>query len=623
MIKHLKRKPSFLSLLVGVLLVLLAVIATLQYRWLGRVSAGERELMQANLRVKARSFGEEFDREISRAFTIFKMDADTLRGENTNSEYAKRYDKWVKTSENPQIVKNVFLAKASDGGRFQLLRFNEALRAFEQIEWTSELEVLHRRFEQRQTSKSETGAIFTGGTDSIVEEIPALVYSIVSDTLIDSKTNYRRLNWQHPLGYVIVALDLDYIKEEFFPILAKSYFASGETLDYNLTVTSRNDVKKVIYQSDPEFKDVENSIADASEKILNISFNKVKSYSSERIYQTPKSPNQNKSDFTLIIPAMKDDEAAADKILLLDDGGHWELRVNHRAGSLDAAVANARWWNLATSFGILLLLGISIIMIVVLSSRSQKLARRQVEFVAGVSHEFRTPLAVIYSLSENLAAGRIKDSRQVERYGATIHKDVRRLTEMVEQVLEFAGAERGKYFYDKNPVNVGQLVEKILTANAPLLRESGWHVEKRIEPELPPVSADESALERAVQNLINNAVKYGGDSGDSRYLKVEAYRATNGQKPEVEIAVEDNGNGILPAELPHIFEPFFRGEEATLAQIHGSGLGLNLVKQIVEAHGGRVKVESTRGRGSRFVLHLPALAAGAASLNPPQTSEVI
>jgi signal transduction histidine kinase len=123
-------------------------------------------------------------------------------------------------------------------------------------------------------------------------------------------------------------------------------------------------------------------------------------------------------------------------------------------------------------------------------------------------------------------------------------------------------------------------------------------VERDLQPDLPPVLADAAALRRAVQNLVENAVKYGGQAG---WLGVRAHRSGSGQ---VEITVADRGPGIRAEDLPHLFKPFFRGRHAAAGGVPGSGLGLSLVRHIAEAHGGRVTVET--GEGSAFTLHLPA-----------------
>ena len=136
-------------------------------------------------------------------------------------------------------------------------------------------------------------------------------------------------------------------------------------------------------------------------------------------------------------------------------------------------------------------------------------------------------------------------------------------------------------------------------------------VSSSLEPGLPPVKADRAALRRAVLNLLQNAIKYGGDSPRIG-LRVTSVRASG--RPEVRIAVEDHGLGIAPGDRDRIFEPFVRGEEAQARQIRGSGLGLSLVKRIVEAHSGRISVTSTPGEGSTFVIGLPASGARSAEL---------
>lgn len=286
---------------------------------------------------------------------------------------------------------------------------------------------------------------------------------------------------------------------------------------------------------------------------------------------------------------------------------HWNVHVLHRAGSLDIAVSHARLRNLLVSFGVLLLLGTSMGLVLMTTGRAQRLAAQQMEFVAGVSHELRTPLAVIRSAAENLADGVVSDPKQVKRYGDVIAGEGRRLTQMVEQIMEFAGFESGRATLDIRPADLGGIIEEALRGAEPLVREHHAIVERRSASELPAVLVDPAAVSRSLQNLIVNALKYGGTPPA---VVVEARRADGGRR-EVSVTISDNGAGIAARDLPHIFEPFYRGGDATARQIHGSGLGLSLVKRIMDQLGGRITVRTDAGKGSAFTLHLPLAPEGA------------
>jgi len=130
-------------------------------------------------------------------------------------------------------------------------------------------------------------------------------------------------------------------------------------------------------------------------------------------------------------------------------------------------------------------------------------------------------------------------------------------------------------------------------------------VETRIEPGLPPITGDSLALRHALQNLLANAAKYGGAPA-SQSVSISARTVHGAQRPQIEIRVADRGTGIPHEEQKHVFDAFFRGRRAVQDQIHGTGLGLHLVKRIVEAHGGTVSLESEPGAGSTFIVRIPA-----------------
>jgi signal transduction histidine kinase len=301
--------------------------------------------------------------------------------------------------------------------------------------------------------------------------------------------------------------------------------------------------------------------------------------------------------------------------------GRWRLLAQHRAGSLEAAVAAARSRNLVLSSGVLVLLTMAIGLIVVSARRAQTLARQQMEFVAAVSHELRTPVSVIGTAAGNLADGVVAEPDRVKKYGETIQGEARRLGETVERVLLLAGIESGRAATMRVALDPSALVHEAIEACRPQIDAAGVTVEVAVDRDLPAVEGDRAALRSALQNLISNAVKYGGDS---RWVRVSARRRATGpgsgyfvkelragggrpfEESAVEFSVEDRGPGIATEDRSHIFEPFYRGRDAVARQIQGSGLGLNLVRRIAEAHHGRVEVASEPGKGSTFTMTLPA-----------------
>ena len=230
------------------------------------------------------------------------------------------------------------------------------------------------------------------------------------------------------------------------------------------------------------------------------------------------------------------------------------------------------------------------------------------EFVAGVSHELCTPLAIINSAAENLADGVVDGAAQIGEYGGLIRDQGRRLEHLVDEVLLFASGRLERPDFELRPVEIAPIVAQGLVQSEPMLRDAGFSVEKEIGADLPLVVADSGAILTCLENLLSNAIKYGGAN---RWVAVRARVTAANPHPEVQISVEDKGIGIPTGDLSNIFDPFYRVQAVRDGQIRGVGLGLYLVKRMMESMGGRVTVSSELGRGTFFILHFPVSAAAA------------
>jgi signal transduction histidine kinase len=238
-------------------------------------------------------------------------------------------------------------------------------------------------------------------------------------------------------------------------------------------------------------------------------------------------------------------------------------------------------------------------------SRELQVARLQSDFVSAVSHEFRSPLTSLRGIAELLSNDRITDAARRRQSYVFLERETGRLQRLVEDLLDFGRMESGRKQYRIEPHDVFGLVRAAVAEFREEDLPSGFAVEMNLGDESATIEADEEALRRAIRNLLENAVKY---SPECRTVWVDG-RVDN---REVAISVRDRGMGIEPREQRDIFQKFVRGAAAKKAGIKGTGIGLSMVRQIVEACGGQIRLESEEGAGSTFTILLP-LAASARS----------
>jgi signal transduction histidine kinase len=237
------------------------------------------------------------------------------------------------------------------------------------------------------------------------------------------------------------------------------------------------------------------------------------------------------------------------------------------------------------------------------AARATKLSQMKTEFVSSVSHELRTPLASIRVFGEFLRLGRVTEPRKVREYGEYIESESRRLTQLVDNILDFSEIESGLKRYRFEKANLAGIVSETLERFSARLKKEGFSVEVRAPSSpLPPAWADRSAVTQVLTNLLDNAIKY---SGDARRIGIDLAQ----QNGYVSVTVSDEGPGIEVEEQGRIFEEFYRVSNGLVHDVKGSGLGLAIVKHVVEAHAGTVTVRSRPGAGSSFTVELPAHAA--------------
>ncbi len=251
---------------------------------------------------------------------------------------------------------------------------------------------------------------------------------------------------------------------------------------------------------------------------------------------------------------------------------------------------------LVTTACLVIVVGVAFVLYAV--EKERRLSQQKSEFVANVSHELKTPLASIRMFAELLMTGRVPSEERRQQYLQIMHQESERLTALIENVLDFARVERGKATFQFVEGDLGEVVQRAVEVYRYRAEREGVEVTVELPPELPVVSLDARAMELAISNLLDNALKY---ARDGKRIVVRVVPVAGA----LEVHVVDFGPGIPRDERRRIFDRFVRGRSESTSQIRGTGIGLSLVKDIAEAHAGYARVRSSDGPGATFVLGVP------------------
>ena len=388
------------------------------------------------------------------------------------------------------------------------------------------------------------------------------------------------------VGWCFLFLDYQKLKNELLPLMMDRHFR-GREREFGLAVISPPGMKLVVQGGAPVTFDRESAV-DAALSLIERRFPPADP-------RVPSGPGAPQMEVVGSGPLLR---------IVQSQSNGWLLVARHRDGSLETVLGSKRRRWIAAVITLFTLLGGCAILLVWTSRQSKHLARRQMQFIAGVSHELLTPLSVIRTAAENISRGLVNDREKALEYGKILDREGSRLSKMVEQVLGFAAIQSGVRQRDLPPVDVGLLTQEVLAEYRSPLEQQGWQICEDIQP-VGKARIDRRGLETCLCNLIDNAVKY-ADKG--RWLRVTATRKSDASKPVVRITVEDHGPGIAPEDLRHVFKAFYRGRGLAASNVPGAGLGLSIVRLQLRNLGGDVSVVST-AQGCVFSVVIPAIVS--------------
>ena len=641
------------------LVAVLIMLAILQYRSVKAVSQVTTAQMRASLQGSLMDVRQGVERELAPLTRELQFGMGSPKPIGTQ-EIAGRMERWRRSASHPDLVEDVYIWQPTDQGAAPLVRLNPAHNAFETATWPEKLTELHRHLvdsnpgfggggggpdgnDSNQAPPGNTAAqhpplhadnsptIRGDGRPAFTDHSPdsrnarlevhgpppesAPTFPLLVDEAIlaivhpyvESAVPSPLEGKPHGVNCVIVVLSRTVLAQQVFPEIIQRYFGSTGS-SYEIAIVNRDPDLPSLYSSDAGFGTQADLLPDAALNLFGRPLPVIAGHEIPirgMIAMVPPAGRPGVVSRSVSPPSQgfRDDDLARVDPMRYHEGQAWQIIAKHREGSVDAAVAALSRRNLIFNFGVLLVLAATMATIIVASQRARRLGQLQMDFVANISHELRTPLTGIMSAAQNMADGVVEDKERVPRYGRAIVGQAQQLMELIEQILLFSATSKGRYPFRIEAVDVAQVIDASLKNVSAQTQSSGVIVERSVPAGLPPVSADIKALSHSLQNLIANAVKYGGDA---HWVRVAASLdgESNGKR-EVTISVADRGIGISPEDLARIFEPFYRSPDVTAAQIHGSGLGLPLAKSAAESMGGRLTVRSEVGKGSTFTLHLP------------------
>lgn len=542
------------------------------------------------MKLSSERFAEDFDNELTIIYKNFKQPA-LLTGDHLAKNLAAAMDMVNQQARFPDLIKKIYVVNINPDQDLNISGFFRSDTSLVPQQWPEDFLFLKKKFESSPYLETLI-ALCHGPT---LGETPFIVIHLIPGSLINLSRHQND-------SFLIIELDKNILVNQFLPQLTNQYFSVDGEPVYQVGIFRESTSENVFFRSSNKDKnyflenpvytlDIGNWRTDkfmvAATKI--VMTDTIKSQNS----RTLKIQTNNRISIEMI---ENDAKQVKDSFnFLISNITPWRLYVKHSGGDLESVISRSRTQNLLVSYIIILLLGVSVSLLFSSFKKSQKMTRQQIEFVAGLTHELRTPLASIRSAAENIKDGIIKSPDQLKKYARLIYDEDVRLTKMIEQSLQLTGLTNGVEKVRKD-VSLKDLFDEILDE---IDRDARNLINLKAEKS-PVVSADPIGLKIVIRNLLSNALKY-----NQNHEMIETGYYFEPKKAQHILYFRDNGPGIDEEDLPFIFDPFFRGRNARESLVQGSGIGLSLVRKIVDDHNGRIEVKNGPGRGCTFLVSIP------------------
>jgi two-component system phosphate regulon sensor histidine kinase PhoR len=416
--------------------------------------------------------------------------------------------------------------------------------------------------------------------------------------------------------WLLVRYDAESLSARLLPLLAEQYL--GTMSDYRFRIVERG-TGRTLWRSDAKVGDEGFGLPDLRLGMFRQDILRSARSALNAVTVQTGGSRQGRSDADSLLFVLRagrniiaDRGSSSDSGLALDPheaDSLWALEAVHRGGSLASVVRASMFRSAAASSGILLLLMASLIILALANRRATRLAARQEEFVASVTHELKTPLAVIGSAADNLADGIVSAPEAAARYGGAIKGETKRLIAMIDKLLLYTRIGSGRAAGNEE-VDIADLAREVIAEREVEFAELRLRVELALPSSPLMVRGDAESLRHAIANLVSNVLVHAAEGGYiGIFVKRERQPGRTGRGKKAAwravIRVDDKGPGIPRRERRTVFEAFYRGKRAQDRQEAGSGIGLNLARRVARAHGGIVALDSTEDFGSSFSIIFP------------------